>query len=108
MTINCSWKNLYVEILAYISLRVKTFKRQPSKIVKLKQFVDKLPTNSLSVFDHFVGLALKGLTDQKKKNYLHMSGEGNLIFAVREAGRVISGRSVGKIIIIILFYGRHN
>ena len=29
----------------------------------LKQFVDKLPTNCLSVFDHFVGLALKGLTD---------------------------------------------
>ena len=28
----------------------------------LKQFVGKLPTNCLSVFDHFVGLALKGLT----------------------------------------------
>ena len=28
----------------------------------LKQFVDKLLTNCLSVFDHFVGLALKGLT----------------------------------------------
>ena len=27
----------------------------------LKQFVGKLPTNYLSVFDHFVGLALKGL-----------------------------------------------
>ena len=27
----------------------------------LKQFVDKLPTNCLSVFDHFVGLALKWL-----------------------------------------------
>ena len=27
----------------------------------LKQFVDNLPTNCLSVFDHFVGLALKGL-----------------------------------------------
>ena len=27
----------------------------------LKQFVGKLPTNSLSVFDHFVGLTLKGL-----------------------------------------------
>ena len=27
----------------------------------LKQFVDKLPTNCLSVFDHFVGLTLKGL-----------------------------------------------
>ena len=28
----------------------------------LKQFVGKLPTNCLSVFDHFVGLTLKGLT----------------------------------------------
>ena len=28
----------------------------------LKQFVAKLPTNCLSVFDHFVGLVLKGLT----------------------------------------------
>ena len=27
----------------------------------LKQFVGKLPTNFLSVFDHFMGLALKGL-----------------------------------------------
>ena len=27
----------------------------------LKQFVGSLPTNCLSVFDHFVGLALKGL-----------------------------------------------
>ena len=27
----------------------------------LKQFVGKLPTNYLSGFDHFVGLALKGL-----------------------------------------------
>ena len=26
----------------------------------LKQFVGKLPTNSLSVFGHFVGLAFKG------------------------------------------------
>ena len=37
------------------------FKRQLHKMVKLKQFVGKLPTNCLSVFDHFVGLALKGL-----------------------------------------------
>ena len=28
----------------------------------LQQFVNKLPTNCLSVFDHFVGLTLKGLT----------------------------------------------
>ena len=39
------------------------FKRQPHKILNtLKQFIGKLPINSLSVFDHFVGLALKGLT----------------------------------------------
>ena len=29
----------------------------------LKQFVSNLPTNCLSVFDHFMGLALKGLTE---------------------------------------------
>ena len=28
----------------------------------LKQFVGKLPTDCLRVFDHFVGLALKGLS----------------------------------------------
>ena len=28
----------------------------------LKQFVGKLPANCLSVFDHFVGLTLNGLT----------------------------------------------
>ena len=28
---------------------------------RLKQFVGNMPTNCLSVFDHFVGLALKGL-----------------------------------------------
>ena len=28
----------------------------------LKQFVGKFPTNCLSVFDYFVGLAFKGLT----------------------------------------------
>ena len=29
--------------------------------ITLKQFVGRLPTNCLSMFDHFVGLALKGL-----------------------------------------------
>ena len=31
----------------------------------LKQFVGNLPTNCLSVFGHFVGLALKGLIDSQ-------------------------------------------
>ena len=30
----------------------------------LKQFLGNLPTNCLNVFDHFVGLVLKGLTEQ--------------------------------------------
>ena len=30
----------------------------------LKQFVGKMPTSYLSVFDHFVGLAIKGLNNQ--------------------------------------------
>ena len=36
----------------------------------LKQFVGNLLTNCLSVFDHFVGLALKGLKPQKSKMQL--------------------------------------
>ena len=31
----------------------------------LKQFIGNLPTNCLSVFNHFVGLALKGLIRDK-------------------------------------------
>ena len=31
----------------------------------LKQFVGNLPTNCLSVFDHFVGLAFKGLRESE-------------------------------------------
>ena len=34
---------------------------------KLKQFVGKLPKNCLSVFDHFVKLAIKGL--RRKRAY---------------------------------------
>ena len=34
----------------------------------LKQFVGKLPTNFLSVFGHFVNLALKGLTKKENLN----------------------------------------
>ena len=34
--------------------------------ITLKEFVGKLPTNCLSVFDHFAALALKGI-----RNLLH-------------------------------------
>ena len=45
----------------------------------LKQLVGKLPTNCLTVFDHFVGLALKGLMvniapEVNNSLYLRISG----------------------------------
>ena len=43
-----------------------TPQRQLQKMVKHTQTICwQQPTNFLSVFDHFVGLARKGLTDQK-------------------------------------------
>ena len=36
----------------------------------LKQFVGKFPTNCLSVFDHFVGLAPKGLKNKITMPYI--------------------------------------
>ena len=40
------------------------FKRQPDKMVKYTQTICRQhPTNCLSVLDHFVGLALKGLSN---------------------------------------------
>ena len=44
----------------------------------LKQFVGKLPTNCLSVFDHFVGLALKGL--KRLGNYKLRQRYSKMIF----------------------------
>ena len=42
--------------------QIYPFKRQPHKMVKHTQAIcQQRLTNCLSVFDHFVGLALKGL-----------------------------------------------
>ena len=43
--------------------------RQPPKMVKHTQTIRRQqPVNCLSVFDHFVGLALKGLSRNQKKS----------------------------------------
>ena len=43
-----------------------TFKCQPQKMVKRTQTIRRLlPTKCLSVFDHFMGLAFKGLIRSK-------------------------------------------
>ena len=44
-------------------IRTNPLSANPTKCSNtLKQFIGKLPTNGLSVFDHFVWLTLKGLT----------------------------------------------
>ena len=48
--------NLFYDCLPVNPLSAKFIKWSNT----LKQFVGKLPTNCLSVFDHFLGLALKG------------------------------------------------
>ena len=59
----CDMKRLFF----YLSTNFSTISVSASAIPTkwsntLKQFVGKFPTNCLSVFDRFVGLALKGLT----------------------------------------------
>ena len=58
-TIRCT----LVELHQYVYMFRKQSNENPTKWPNtLKQFVGKLPTNCLSVFGHFVNLALKGLT----------------------------------------------
>ena len=57
-------------------LSINHFSTNPTKWSNtLKQFVGKLPTNCLSVFDHFVKLALKVLT-MIRKTRLSLSNRG--------------------------------
>ena len=57
---NTLWRHCYKVIFLF-----KNVNPLNAKFIKwsnkLKQFIGKLPTNCLSVFDHFVGLAFKGL-----------------------------------------------
>ena len=52
----------------------------------LKQFVCKLPMNCLSVFDHFVGLALEGLSHLEKKS--------NSFISTSKAGLALSWTAI--------------
>ena len=53
------WEWIYTYIYLYILNPLSANFTKWSNT--LKQFVGKLPSNCLSAFDHFVGLALKGL-----------------------------------------------
>ena len=62
---NFIWSFSFYPLNLYWAASFSTFypfKRQPHKTVKHTQTIRRLlPTNCLSVFNHFVGLALKGL-----------------------------------------------
>ena len=61
--VHCPVKRLIWRFLVNL---VKRLRANPTKCSNpLKKFVGKWPTNCLSMFDHFVGLALKGLTADK-------------------------------------------
>ena len=60
------WKWIaWINRIKQVYFNVKHLSTNPTKWLNtLKQFVGNLPTNCLSVFDHFVKLALKGLNTQ--------------------------------------------
>ena len=59
---NSPWKEALISFPVIFEILLNPLSANLTKWSNtLKQFVGKLPTNCLSVFDHFVGLALKGL-----------------------------------------------
>ena len=54
----------------------------------LKQFVGNLPTNCLSVFDHFVGLTLKELMTKRSDSFC----KNSLIIDVYQGFKYASGK----------------
>ena len=67
---------LILQSLSYLP-KILTLNRQPHKMVKDIQIICRQPRNCLSVFDHFVRLALKGLNEtmimSPSKNYCEQS-----------------------------------
>ena len=55
------WVSVSLDLEVFINLLSAKLTKWPNA---LKQFVGNLTTNCLSVFGHFMGLALKGLTDR--------------------------------------------
>ena len=72
-------QHVYIESFKLNPLNAK-FTKWPNT---LKQFVGKLPTNCLSVFGHFLGLALKGLRYKSDLNLTKIFNLKNLIQLLR-------------------------
>ena len=59
------WSDYFIKFLVFAAIVwcLNLLSANPTKCSNtLKQFIGNLPTNCLSVFDHFVGLALQGLS----------------------------------------------
>ena len=68
--------NLYITDITYKLYIINPLSTNPTKGSNtLKQFIGKLPTNYLSVFDHFVKLAFKGLRETVKCLLLTLVGK---------------------------------
>ena len=72
-----SWNDLYKLSIKIFGITQKPLWINPLSVnptkwsSTLKQFVGKLPTNCLGVFDHFVKLALQGLMHQNSQVMHH-------------------------------------
>ena len=70
--------------LVWDGLNFNTLSTNPTKWSNtLKQFVGNLSTNCLSVFDYFVGLALKGIKSQTPLSLISTVGEKHLMLWLR-------------------------
>ena len=65
-----------------------------------KLFVGKLPTNCLSVFDHFVGLALKGLTLYLKEDSVRNISQINWSWSQSKC----RDKEINKLVSVLLAY----
>ena len=70
-----NWVVLVAEKVSSTNSSFISFKRQSHKMVKHTQTIRVLPTNCLSVFDHFVGMAVKGLITKGNWVMFESTGE---------------------------------
>ena len=78
-------RQIFYEFLIFCKLILRAFNPLRVNHTKcsntLKQFIGQQPINCFSVFDHFVGLALKGLSEWNKTDKSKL-WEGSKIFAI--------------------------
>ena len=95
-----SYTNIWHHILSSFNPLSANFTKWSNT---LKQFVGKLPTNCLSVFDHFVGLALKGLKRTDIEYYASAFHLIEVIFSWNSFSLVVMTKQSCKICVCGIF-----